>query len=86
MLFHIISYICVELCLTLKIFYMSARFIRTIEKNIKTKMSQIRKGEITMAESKIGVQFNALKDLDEASYEKLLKEYVRLTQEVKETV
>lgn len=63
---------------------MLMRFIRTIEKNIKRKMSQIRSGEITMAESKIGVQFNTLRDLDEASYEKHLKEYTKLTQEIKE--
>jgi hypothetical protein len=61
---------------------MSMRYIRTIEKNIKTKMSQIKNGEITMAESGIGKQFNRLKDLDEASYESLLKEYIKLTKEV----
>jgi hypothetical protein len=44
---------------------MSLKYIKTIEKNIKTKMSQIRKGETTMAESGIGKQFNRLKDLDE---------------------
>jgi len=62
---------------------MSVRYIRTIEKNIKTKMSQIRKGETTMAESGIGKQFNRLKDLDEASYETLIKEYIQLTKEIK---
>jgi hypothetical protein len=46
-------------------------------------MSQIRKGETTMAESGIGKQFNRLKDLDEASYETLLKEYIQLTKEIK---
>ena len=62
---------------------MSLKYIRTIEKNIKVKMSQIDKGEITIAESGIGKQFNALKDLDEASYEKLLKEYIKLHNEIK---
>lgn len=58
------------------------KFIRQIEKNIKTKMRQIETGEITVAESKIGIQFNRLKDLDGASYEKLLKEYVKLTKQL----
>ena len=59
------------------------KYIRTIEKNIKTKMKQSQNGEITVAESGIGKQFNALKDLDEASYEKLLKEYVQLHNKIK---
>jgi hypothetical protein len=46
-------------------------------------MKQIKSGKITMAESKIGNQFNRLKDLDEASYEKLLKEYIQLTNDMK---
>lgn len=58
------------------------KFIRQIEKNIKVKMRQIETGEITVAESKIGIQFNRLKDLDEAAYEKLLKEYVKLTKQL----
>ena len=58
------------------------KFIRQIEKNIKVKMRQIETGEITVAESKIGIQFNRLKDLDGASYEKLLKEYVKLTKQL----
>jgi hypothetical protein len=59
------------------------KLIRQIEKNIKTKMKQIKNGNITVAESKIGGQFNRLKDLDEASYEKLLKEYIQLTNDMK---
>jgi|TARA_R110000803_G_scaffold13218_11_gene37346 hypothetical protein len=58
------------------------KFIRQIEKNIKVKMRQIETGEITVAESKIGIQFNRLKDLDEAAYEKQLKEYVKLTKQL----
>lgn len=58
------------------------KFIRQIEKNIKIKMRQIETGEITVAESKIGIQFNRLKDLDEAAYEKQLKEYVKLTKQL----
>ena len=56
------------------------RHIRQIERNITLKMSQIKKGEITPAESGIGRQFNRLKDLDEASYEKLLIEYKSIIQ------
>jgi hypothetical protein len=58
------------------------KFIRQIEKNIKVKMRQIETGEITVVESKIGIQFNRLKDLDEAAYEKQLKEYVKLTKQL----
>ena len=59
------------------------KLIKQIEKNINTKMKQIKNGDITVSESKIGIQFNKLKDLDEASYEKLLKEYVQLTNSLK---
>jgi len=46
-------------------------------------MKQIRNREVTVAESGIGKQFNVLRDLDEASYEKLLKEYVQLHNDMK---
>lgn len=58
---------------------MSLRYIKTIEKNIKSKMIQIKKGQIKPVESGIGVQFKRLKELDEASYEKLLVEYVTIS-------
>jgi len=54
---------------------MSLRFIKQIEKNIKSKMKEIKEGDITPKESGIGKQFNKLKELDEASYERLIKEY-----------
>jgi len=57
---------------------MSLRLIRTIEGNIKSKMKDISDGEITAKESKIGIQFNTLKDLDEASYLNLLQEYKKI--------
>lgn len=57
---------------------MSLRLIKQIEKNIKSKMNDIRDGKITKAESKIGIQFNTLKKLDEASYDKLFGEYKKL--------
>lgn len=58
---------------------MSLRYIKTIEKNIKSKMTQIKKGQVTPAESGIGVQFKRLKELDEASYESLLVQYVAMS-------
>jgi hypothetical protein len=57
--------------------------INTLEKKVTSLMSQIKKGEITMAESKIGKYFNRLKPLDLASYENLLKEYKKIIEEVK---
>lgn len=57
--------------------------IETLERKIASLMFQIKRGEITMAESKIGKQFNKLKPLDLASYENLLKEYKKIIEEVK---
>ena len=59
--------------------------INTLEKKITSLMSQIKSGEITMAESKIGKHFNRLKPLDLASYENLLKEYKKVVEEVKKS-
>lgn len=57
--------------------------IENLERKIASLMFQIKRGEITMAESKIGKQFNKLKPLDLASYENLLKEYKKIIEEVK---
>jgi hypothetical protein len=57
---------------------MGLTFIKQIEKNIKTKMIRIERGKLTPKESGIGIQFKKLKDLDEVSYEKLLKEYKQI--------
>jgi len=57
--------------------------IENLERRIASLMFQIKRGEITMAESKIGKQFNKLKPLDLASYENLLKEYKKIIEEVK---
>jgi len=57
---------------------MGLTFIKQIEKNIKTKMIGIERGKLTPKESGIGIQFKKLKDLDEVSYEKLLKEYKKI--------
>lgn len=57
--------------------------IDTLERKIASLMFQIKRGEITMAESKIGKFFNKLKPLDLPSYENLLKEYKKIIEEVK---
>ena len=49
--------------------------IKQVEKNIKAKMVSIKQGKLTPKDSKIGIQFKKLKEMDEASYEKLLLEY-----------
>ena len=59
------------------------RHIRQLERNINSKMKQIKSGKITMSESRIGTQFNRLKDLDEASYEKLINEYSQMVNGMK---
>ena len=59
---------------------MSTVFIKQIEKNIKVKIKQIKEGKVTMKESGIGKQFNRLKDLDEASYQNLLQDYMKVIQ------
>ena len=50
----------------------------TIEKRIISLTNQIKKGEITPAESGIGKQFNRLKEMDLPAYEKLLVEYKKV--------
>lgn len=60
--------------------------IETLERKVASLMFQIKRGEITMAESKIGKYFNKLKPLDLASYENLLKEYKKILEEVKKPV
>lgn len=57
--------------------------INTIEKKITVLMSQIKNGEISMSESKIGKQFTKLKSLDLPMYEKLLKDYKKIVLETK---
>jgi hypothetical protein len=57
--------------------------IDVLEKKITGLMSQIKRHEITMAESKIGKLFTKLKPLDLVSYENFLKEYKKIVEEVK---
>jgi hypothetical protein len=61
---------------------MSATLIKQIERNIKSKMKDISEGKMTPKESKIGLQFNKLKTMDEASYENLLGEYKQVLKNV----
>jgi hypothetical protein len=60
--------------------------LNTIEKKITVLMSQIKNGEITMSESKIGKQFTKLKTLDLPLYEKLLKDYKKIVSETKKII
>lgn len=57
---------------------MSLRLIKQIERNITVKIKDIKMGNTTPKESKIGMHFNKLKTLDETSYENLLKEYKKV--------
>jgi len=60
--------------------------IDTLERKVASLMFQIKRGEVTPAESKIGKYFNRLKPLDLPSYENLLKEYKKILTEVKKPV
>lgn len=60
--------------------------IETLERKIASLMFQIKRGEITPLESKIGKPFNRLKPLDLASYENLLNEYKKILEEIKKPV
>jgi hypothetical protein len=57
---------------------MSLGLVKQIETNIRIKMRGIKDGTLTPKESRIGLQFNKLKPLDEASYENLLTQYKQL--------
>lgn len=57
---------------------MSATFIKQIERNINTKMVKIKNRKVTPKDSKIGIQFKKLKEMDEVSYEKLILKYKKL--------
>ena len=58
---------------------MRERDIRKIERTIISKMKMIENGNLSLKDSKIGMFFNALKDVDEVSYEQLIQKYKRLT-------
>ena len=57
---------------------MSMREIRQLEAKIKGKMKAIKEGTLTKAESNLGMFFKRLKQLDEASHEKLLSQYAQI--------
>lgn len=51
------------------------KLIRSLEKKVVSLTGQVRRGEISPAESKTVVSINKLKDLDQALYDKLLQKY-----------
>ena len=51
------------------------KLIRSLEKKVVSLTGQVRRGEISPAESKTVVSINKLKDLDQALYDKLLQQY-----------
>jgi len=56
--------------------------IKQLEKRIIGKMSAIKRGEVNIEDSKIGVLFNKLKNLDEALYLDLIVKYKDVIQKV----
>ena len=60
--------------------------IETLERKVVSLMFQIKRGEITASESKIGKPFNKLKALDLASYENLLIQFKNFLEEIKKPV
>lgn len=54
------------------------KFLSTLEKLVIAKMGAIKRRELLPQESEIGVQLNRIKLLDQACYEKLLREYKQI--------
>jgi hypothetical protein len=54
-----------------------------LEKEIKSRMSQIKNRKLTPAESGIGKLLNMMKPLDEPLYEKIITEYKQILQNLK---
>ena len=57
--------------------------IKTLEKNIKSRIKKIENGTLTPAESGIGKQLNKLKTLDEPLYDELLEKYKEVLKNLK---
>jgi len=57
---------------------MTERELRKLEFTIRSKMEDIKKQRVTLKDSGIGSLMNALKKVDEASYEKILPEYKKM--------
>jgi uncharacterized protein YdcH (DUF465 family) len=60
---------------------MTERELRKLEGTIRTKMDEIKKQRVTLKDSGIGGLMNALKKVDEASYEKIFPEYKKMVAE-----
>ncbi len=61
----------------------SERDLIRLEKEIKSRMIQIKGRKITPADSGIGKLINMLKPLDEALFEKIMTEYKQILQNLK---
>jgi transcriptional regulator NrdR family protein len=61
---------------------MREKDIKKIERTIISKMKMIENNKISLKESKIGLFFNALKDVDEVSYERLISKYKRIISKI----
>jgi hypothetical protein len=61
----------------------SERDLIKLEKEIKSRMIQIKNKKITPAESGIGKLVNMLKPLDEVLFEKIMSEYKQIIQNLK---
>jgi len=57
---------------------MTERELRKLEFTIRSKMEDIKKQRVTLKDSGIGSLMNALKKVDEASYDKILPEYKKM--------
>lgn len=53
-----------------------------LEKEIRTKMIQIKTGKITPKESGIGKEINLMKSLDEPLFNKIMSEYKKIISKV----
>ena len=51
------------------------KFLKNLEKLVIAKMGAIKRKEMLPQDSGIGIQLNRIKQLDEASYTNLVKEY-----------
>ena len=56
--------------------------IKSLERKIIGKMNAIKRGDIQIKESNIGVLFNQMKNLDEPLYLKLVKDYKDIIQKI----
>ena len=54
-----------------------------LEKEIRSKMIQIKNRKLTPVESRIGKLLNMMKPLDEPLYEKIITEYKQILQNLK---